>query len=129
MNHVAEFGLIFGDAAELIEPRPNLVFQDWPPEIDHFSRGHRRCQAGQPFAHQHRQRVRQWRIGAVGDLVEFAAVKMIVQHRREVLGNAGHAPCADGLHARLLDGLEHAARLRVAGHQFAMHFRVMAGKL
>ena len=45
-----------------------------------------------------------------------------------IFGDARHAARADRLDARLLDRLEHAARLRVARHQLAMHFRIVAGE-
>ena len=56
-------------------------------------------------------------------------MEMIVEHRGEVFGNARHPPRADRLDPRLFDGLEHAARLGIARHQLAMHFRVVAGEL
>ena len=56
-------------------------------------------------------------------------MEMIVEHRREVLGNARHASCADRLDPRLLDRLEHAACLRIAGHQLAMHLGIVTGEL
>jgi hypothetical protein len=76
---------------------------------------------GQPLAHQHRQRIRQRRIGAVGDLVVLAAMEMIVEHRGEVFRHARHPARADRLDAGLLDRLEHAARLRISRHQLAVH--------
>ncbi len=88
----------------------------------------RRREAGQALAHQHRQRVGQRRIGAVGDLVELAAMEMIVEHRGEIFGNARHPPRAERLDPRLLDGFEHAARLRISRHQLAVHFRIVAGE-
>src|SRR5262249_58558325 len=69
------------------------------------------------------------RIRPVGDLVEFAAMKSIVEHGREVLGDAGHAACADRLDAGLLDCLEYGARLLPARHELAMHHGVVAGGL
>ena len=129
MDRVAEFQLILGEAVELVEPRADLVFQKWTPEVDHLARRGRRREPGQPLAHQHRQRIGQRRIGAIGDLVEFAAVEMIVEHRGEVLRNARHPPRAERLDTGLLDRLEHAARLRIAGHQLAVHLRIVAGEL
>ena len=43
-------------------------------------------------------------------------------------GHAAHAARADRLDAGLLDRVEHRARLLAAGHQLAMHGRVMAGE-
>ena len=42
--------------------------------------------------------------------------------------NPAHAPRADRLDARLLDRLEHRARLLAAGRELAMHRRIMAGE-
>ena len=128
MHRVAEFRLVLGEAIEPVEPRADLVFQHRPPQVDHLARGRGRREAGQAFAHQHRQRIGQRRVGAVGDLVELAAMKMIVEHRGEVLGDAGHPARAERLDPRLFDRLEHAARLRIARHQLAMHFRIVAGE-
>lgn len=85
--------------------------------------------AGQPLAHQHRQRIGERRVGAVGDLVELAAMEMVIEHRGEVFRNARHAARADRLDPRLLHRLEHAARLRIARHQLAMQFGVVTGDL
>ena len=128
MHEVAELGLVLGDLGELVEPRADLVFQHRAPEVDHLLRRLRRRLTGQPFAHQHGQRIGQRRVGAVGDFVILAAMKVIVEHRGEILGNAGHPPRADRLHPCLLHRLEHAARLRIARHQLAMHLRIVAGE-
>ena len=84
----------------------------WPPAA---------APAGQPLAHHHRHRILDRRIGAVGDLVEFAAMVAVVEHGGEILRDAGHAARADRLDARLLDRLEHRARLLAAGHELAVH--------
>ena len=76
-----------------------------------------------------RDRLLDRRIGPIGDLVELAAVKSVVEHGGEIFRHAGHAPRADRLDARLLDRLEHRARLLAAGHEFAMHRRIVAGEL
>ena len=128
MHRVAEFRLVLGEAIEPVEPRADLVFQHRPPQVDHLARRGGRRQAGETLAHQHRQRVGQRRVGAVGDLVEFSTVKMIVEHGGEVFCDAGHAARPERLDAGLFDGFEHAARLRIARHQLAMHFRIVAGE-
>ena len=56
-------------------------------------------------------------------------MEAVIDHGREVLGDAGHAPRADRLDAGLLDRLEYRARLLAAGHQFPVHARIVAGKL
>ena len=128
MHRVAEFRLILGEAIEPVEPRADLVFQHRAPEVDHLAGGRGRRQTREAFAHQHRQRVRQRRIGAVGDLVELAAMEMIVEHRGEIFGDPGHPPRTQRFDAGLLDRFEHAARLRIARHQLAVHFRIVTGK-
>ncbi len=129
MHGVAEPGLVLDQAIEPVEPLADLVFEDGTPEIDDLPGRRRRRHAGQPFAHQHRQRIGQRRIGAVGDLVELAAMEVIVEHRGEVFRNPRHAARADRLDAGLLDRLEHAARLRIAGHQLAVQLRIVTGEL
>ena len=84
---------------------------------------------GQSLSHHQRNRFLDGRIRPVGDLVEFAAVETVVEHRCEVLGHAGHAARADGLDAGLLDRLEYRARLLSARHELAVHPRVVTGEL
>ncbi len=99
------------------------------PEIDQAPGRRRRRHAGEPLAHQHRERLLDRRIGAVGDLVELAAMEAVVDHGGEVLGDARHAARADRLDAGLLDRVEHRARLLAAGHELAMHIGVVTGEL
>ena len=77
-------------------------------------------EAGQPLAHDQRHGVLERRVGAVRDLVVFAAVIAVLQHGGEIAGHALHAPRADRLDARLLDGVEDRARLLPLGRQPAM---------
>jgi hypothetical protein len=129
MHRITEFRLILGKAVQPVEPRTDLVFQHRPPEVDHLAGSRRRREAGQALTHQHRQRIGQWRIGAVGDLVELAAMEMIVEHRGEILRNARHPPRAERLDTGLLDGFEYATCLRISRHQLAVNFRIVTGKL
>ncbi|MGY4431733.1 hypothetical protein ACVWWO_004210 [Bradyrhizobium sp. F1.13.1] len=129
MHGIAEPGLVLDHGIEPVEPPADLVFEDGTPEIDHLLGSRGRRHAGQAFAHQHRQRVGERRVGAIGDLVELAAMEMVVEHRGEVFRNARHAPRADRLDPGLLHRLEHAARLRIAGHQLAMQLRIVTGEL
>ena len=69
------------------------------------------------------------RVGAVGDLVELAAMEAVVEHGGQILGDAGHAARADRLDARLLDRVEHRARLLAAGHELAVHVGIVTGEL
>jgi len=111
MHRVAESCLILGEAIELIE----AVSRSCLPENGRQRSTILRAAAGGAIPvnrsrHQHRQRVGQRRIGSIGDLVEFAAMKMIVEHRGEVLGNARHPPRTERFDTGLLDRFENAAR-------------------
>ena len=128
MHDVAEAALIGQHALEPIEIAAGALLDQRPPQIDQLARGGGRRFAGEPLAHHHGQRVLDRRIGAVGDLVEFAAVETVVEHGGEILGDAAHAARADRLDAGLLDGLEHRARLLAAGRQLAMHRRIVTGE-
>ena len=99
-----------------VEIAPGAVLDQRTPQVDELLRRRRRRLAGQPLAHHQRDRLLDRRIGAVGDLVELAAVEAVVEHGGEILGDAGHAPRADRLDAGLLDRLEHGARLLPARH-------------
>ena len=127
VHGVAELALVLDHALELVEIAPGAVLDERTPQIDQLLRGRRRRQAGQPLAHHQRHRLLDRRIGAVGDLVEFAAMEAVIEHRGEILGDAVHAARADRLDARLLDRLEHRARLLAGRLQAAMHRRVVAG--
>ena len=87
------------------------------------------CLPGQALAHHHGDRILDRRVGAVGDVVELAAMKFVVEHRGEVLRHALHAPRADRLDARLLDRLEHRAALLAVRHLAPVHRRIVAGEL
>jgi hypothetical protein len=121
VHRVGELALVLDHRFQTIEPCARLVLDERTPQLDQLLRRLRRRQPGQALTHHHRQRIGQRCIGAVGDLVEFAAMEMIVEHRGQVLRNTRHPPRADRLDARLLDGVEHAARLHVARHLLAMH--------
>ena len=69
-----------------------------------------RRHAGQPLAHDQRERILERRIGALGDLGIAAVRVLVLDARREIGGHAGHAVGAERLDARPLDGLEHGAR-------------------
>jgi hypothetical protein len=129
VNGVAETCLVFDQPLEPIEVASGAIFDQRPPQIDKLPRRCRRRLAGQSLSHHHRDSFLDRRIRPVRDLVEFAAMKSIVEHGREVLGNARHAACADRLDAGLLDCLEYGARLLPARHELAMHHGVVAGEL
>ena len=68
---------------ELVEVAPGAVLDQRAPEIDQLLGRRRRRQAGEALAHQKRQRVLDRRVGALGDVVEFAAVESLLEHRGE----------------------------------------------
>ena len=107
--------LVLDQAFQPVEPAPGLVLDQRTPEIDELLRRRRRRLAGEPLAHHHGDRFLDRRIGAVGDVVEFAAMEFVVEHGGEIALHAGHAARADRLDARLLDRVEHRARLLAAG--------------
>ena len=129
MDGVAELALVFEQPLEPVEAAAGAVLDERPPQIDELLGGRRRRLAGQPLAHHHGDGLLDRRVGAVGDLVELAAMEAVVDHRGEIVLHAEHAARADRLDAGLLDRVEHRARLLAAGHQPAMHRRIVAGEL
>src|SRR6185437_16460134 len=111
MHDVAKLALILKQAFETIEIVSGTLLDERPPEIDQLLRGGRRRPAGQALAHHQGKRVLDRRVGTVRDFVELAAMKTIVEYRREVDRDAVHAARADGFDPRLLHRLEHRARL------------------
>ncbi len=128
MNRVAELALVLDQVFQPVEIAAGAVLDQRPPQIDKLFRRRRRRQAGELFAHQHRQRILDRRIGACADLIEFAAVIAVVEHGRDVAGDALHAARADRFDARLLDRLEHGASLLAARLLAAMDRRIVAGE-
>ena len=128
VHDVAEAALIVEHALEPVEILAGALLDQRAPQIDELLRRGRRHFAGQPLAHHHGQRILDRRIGAVGDLVELAAVEAVVEHGGEISCDAAHAARADRLDAGLLDRLEHGARLLAAGRELAMHGRIVTGE-
>ena len=129
MDDVAEARLVLDQLLEPVEILAGAVLDQRTPELDQALRRRRRRHAGEPLAHQHGERLLDRRVGAVGDLVELAAMEAVVDHGGEVLGDAGHAARADRLDAGLLDRLEHRARGLAARHELPMHARIVTGEL
>ena len=123
MHHVAETPLIRQHAFQAIKTAAGALFDQRSPEFDNLARGRRRRFAGEPLAHDHGDGILDRRIGAVSNLIVFAAMKSIVEHGGEILLHTAHAPRSDCLDARLLDRFEHRARLLSAG----MSLRCTAG--
>ena len=84
---------------------------------------------GEALAHHEGDRVLDRRVRSVGDvLVLAAAMVAVLEHGREVVGDARHAPRADRLDAGLLDGVEHGARCLRLRREPAMDAGVVAGE-
>ena len=128
MHDVAEPALIGQHALEPVEIAAGALLDEWAPQVDELARGRRRRLAGEPFAHDHGDGLLDRRIGAVGDLVVFAAMETVIEHGGQILLNPAHAAGSDRFDPRLLDGFEHRARLLTAGCEFSMHRRIMAGE-
>ena len=126
---VAEARLVLDQPLQAIEIASGAILDQRPPQIDDFFRCRRRSLARQPFAYHERDRFLDRRIGAIGDFVELAAMETVIEHGRQILGDARHPPCPDGLHAGLLDRVEYRACLLSAGHQLAMDHRIVTGEL
>ena len=107
-----------------------LLLDPGPPQVDELARRRRRLEPGQLLAHQHRHaRPRPARPRASGCPRSLSAAEVaVLQHGREVLGDARHAARADRLAARLLDCIEDAARLLGLRREAAVHGGVMAGE-
>ena len=129
VDGVAEARLVFDQPFEPVEIAAGAILDQRAPQLDELLRRRRRRLPGQALAHHQRDRLLDRRIGAVGDLVELAAMEAVVEHGGQVARHAGHAARADRLDARLLDRLEHRARLLAARHQLAMHHRIVTGEL
>ena len=128
MDRVSKFRLIVSEPIEPVEPRADFVFQHRPPQVDHLAGRRRWRKPGQALAHQHRQRIGQRCVGAIGDFIELAAMEMVVEHRGEIFGDARHPPRAERFNPGLLDSFEYAAGLRISRHQLAVHFGIVAGE-
>ncbi len=128
MDRIGEPALVLDHLLQPIEVAPGAILDPWTPQIDQLAGGRRRGLTGEALAHDQGERVLDRRIGPVGDLVELAAVETVVEHRGEVLRHPLHAPRADRLDPRLLDRLEHGARLLPARLQAAVNRRIVAGE-
>ena len=116
-------------AEKPVEVAPGPLLDEIAPEIDDLRRRRRRLDAGQPLAHHEGDRVLDRRVRPVGDVLVFAAAMVaVLEHGREVVGDARHAPRADRLDARLLDRVEDRAGRLSLGREPAMDAGVVAGE-
>ncbi len=127
MDGVAEAALVLDQLLQLVERAAGPALDPGPPQVDQLLGRRGRRKSGQALAHHHGDRLLDRSVGAIGDLVELAAMELVVEHGRQIMRHPLHAPGADRLDAGLLDRLEHRARLLPARNQPAMHEGVVAG--
>ena len=128
LHRLAEPGLVFRQTGQLIETIADFLFQNRAPQIDQLAGGSRWRLSGEPFTHHHGKRFRQRRVGTLGDLVVLAAMEIILEHCAKIFRNPRHPARADGFDPRLLDGVEHATRLLIAGHKLLVNFGIMTSE-
>ena len=93
-------------AGQVVEVGAGLLLDPVAPEVDHALAALRRGAAGQLLAHHQRQRFLDRRVGLVADVGEVGLGVFVLQHRADIVGDAGHAARADRLDAGLLDRIE-----------------------
>src|SRR5581483_4506271 len=112
-------GILVGDrAVEFAQIARDLAFEPRAPQIDDAPRRGRRRLAGQCLAGQETDRLGHRAFGAFADTLEALPAVLLVEHRRDVGGDAGHAASAERLDPRLLDRLEDRPRQWAAGQAF-----------
>ena len=120
--------LVEDDAIELAEILGDLVLQPWPPQVDDALRRRRRRLVGQRLAGQQPHRFGHRPFGALGDAFETLAAILLVEQRRKIGGDPGHAARAERLDPRLLQRFEDRPRQRPAGQALRMHRIVMVAQ-
>ena len=128
VNGASEHTLVFDGNPELIEISATALLDERPPEVDDLPRGRRWGEPGQPLAHDHRDRILERCVGAIGDFRVIAAMEAVFEHGGQIAGHAFHSPAADRFDARLLDRLEDGAGRLILRHEPAMHVGVVAGE-
>jgi len=109
------------------KPFPGLVLDEGAPQLDQLLAAPGRRAAGQLLAHHQRQGVFQRGVLPVANLGQVGAGIFVLQHRADIVGDAGHGARADRLDARLLQGVEHGTRLLALRRQPGMDAHVVAG--
>ena len=84
VDGVAELALVLEHALEPVEAAAGAILDERPPQVDELLGRRRRRLAGQPLAHHHGDGLLDRRVGAVGDLVELAAMEAVVEHGGEI---------------------------------------------
>ncbi len=97
-------------ARELMQVAADAALEERAPHGDDALRGGRRRRTGERFPRQQAHRLGQRHVVALADMLVALAAIALVEHGREIGGDAGHAPRAQRLDPRLLGALEDGAR-------------------
>src|SRR5260221_5219526 len=112
--------LVAGVASKIGDVLADAGLEIGPPRIADLARGGGRRLAGDLLARQQADRLRERHVAALRHpLVALPAIAL-VEHRREVVGDADHAAGAERLDARLLDGVVDGARGFAGRHAAVM---------
>ena len=123
----AECLLVEQRLGHAVEQGAGALLDPGAPQIDQRARLGGRSEAGQPLAHEKRQRIGQRRFGALGLLGDAASRVALLHARLKIGGDPFHAVGADRLDAGLLDRLEYGARIAARRRKGLVQTFVMAG--
>src|SRR6267154_5859613 len=98
--------LIEDRPVELVEILADAALEPGPPQIDDMPRRGWWPLAGQGLPGQQAHRLGHRAFGTLGNPLEALAAILFVEHRFEIPGDPDHAPGAQRLDPRLLDGVE-----------------------
>src|SRR5262249_24872385 len=111
----AGIGVLVADRpVELAEIAGDLAFEPGAPEIDDLARRGRRRPLGQGLPAHQAPRFGHGPFGALGAPLETLAAVLLVEQRRQIGGDPGHAARAERLDPRLFERLEDRAGERPA---------------
>src|SRR5579883_137573 len=125
VDRISESALVLDHVLEAVEVAASTPLDPAPPQLDDTPRRGRRRLTREALAHQHGKRLFDRRIGPISDLVEFAAMELIVEHRCKIFGDALHASRPDRLDPGLFDRFENGAPLLACWQQAAVDRVVM----
>ncbi len=128
-QNAAKLLLILDHASQIIHQVPGALFDHRTPRIANRPGLFRRRRPGQRLPHQKRQRLVRRSFFGLHDLARRRIVIARVKLCAQIVGDAGHALCADRLDPRLLDGLEHRAGIGSRRRQARMQLAVMTRRL
>src|SRR5262249_119500 len=112
---------------ETVEVATRAPFDPASPQLGQAPRSRWRRLTCKALADQHGERLLDRRVGTVGDLVEFAAMKLIVQHGGKIPADPLHPPRPDPPGPGLLDRLENRSPLLTSRKQAAMNCVIVTG--